>query len=166
MQISHSTRMLAAAFLWVTGGFIAMNHIVERRRLDDWWLPLLLFALGLVIYFFPERAPSPQVAPAQPVPTGLSKTAAPAAKTAQPDDLTLIEGIGPKMSAALKAAGLDSFAKVARATEADLRAAIQNAGMRFAPSLTTWAEQAAFAAVGDWDGLKKLQQNLTAGRRD
>ncbi len=81
------------------------------------------------------------------------------------DDLTVIEGIGPKMSSALVAAGIDTFAKLADTSEDQIKAAIEAAGLRFAPSLTTWAQQAGFAARGDWDGLKSLQDQLTAGRK-
>lgn len=81
------------------------------------------------------------------------------------DNLTRIEGIGPKMSAALQAAGIDTFAKLAAADEQTLRAAIETAGMNFSPSLPTWPEQASFAAQGDWDGLAAFQEQLTAGRR-
>ncbi len=80
------------------------------------------------------------------------------------DDLTKIEGIGKKMSAALMASGVDTFAKLSDATEDELRAAIQRAGMNFSPSLPTWAQQAAFAASGDWDGLQAYQIQLTSGR--
>jgi predicted flap endonuclease-1-like 5' DNA nuclease len=88
--------------------------------------------------------------------------------TVQPDsadDLTVIEGIGKKMAGALTAAGIQTFARLAEATEAEIIAAIEAAGMRFAPSLTTWPEQAAFAARGDWEGLKAFQQQLTGGRK-
>lgn len=81
------------------------------------------------------------------------------------DDLTKVEGIGPKMSAALKASGIDTFAKLAESSEDVLRQAIEDAGMRLAPSITTWAEQAALAAKGDWDALEKLQNELEGGRR-
>jgi len=81
------------------------------------------------------------------------------------DDLTKVEGIGPKMSAALKAAGIDTFAKLAASSEDTLRQAIEAAGMRLAPSITTWAEQAELAAKGDWDALDKLQNELEGGRR-
>lgn len=81
------------------------------------------------------------------------------------DDLTRIEGVGPKMSQALIDAGLDTFAKIAGASEDDLRTAVEAAGMRLAPSVGTWAEQASFAAKGDWDGLQALQQKLEGGRR-
>jgi predicted flap endonuclease-1-like 5' DNA nuclease len=85
-------------------------------------------------------------------------------KPAQPDDLKMIEGIGPKMAAALAAAGIDTFARLSQASEDDIRAAIRAAGMRLAPSIPTWARQAEYAAAGDWDGLKNYQSQLTAGR--
>jgi predicted flap endonuclease-1-like 5' DNA nuclease len=89
---------------------------------------------------------------------------APAIQPIIPDDLTRIEGIGPKMSAALIAAGIDSYAKLAATSVEELRSAIQSQGMRFAPSLTTWPEQAGYAAKADWEGLVAMQQNLKAGR--
>ncbi len=81
------------------------------------------------------------------------------------DDLTRIEGIGPKMSAALQAAGITTFAQLAQSSEDTLTAAVEAAGMRLAPSLSTWAEQATFAAKGDWDGLRQLQDTLVGGRK-
>jgi len=81
------------------------------------------------------------------------------------DDLTVIEGIGPKMSAALVAAGIDTYVKLAASDEAALLKAIEAAGMRLAPALPSWPEQAALAAAGDWDGLERLQDQLTAGRK-
>ena len=58
------------------------------------------------------------------------------------DDLTRIEGVGPKIGAALAAAGLATFAAVAAAAEDDLRGALTASGLRFAPSLPTWSQQA------------------------
>lgn len=81
------------------------------------------------------------------------------------DDLTRIEGIGPKMSQALAAAGVDTFAKIAEKTEEELRAIINAAGISLSPSIGTWAEQASYAARGDWEGLKGFQVTLIAGRR-
>jgi F-type H+-transporting ATPase subunit gamma len=81
------------------------------------------------------------------------------------DDLTVVEGIGKKMSAALKAAGIRTYAQLAQASEADLHAAIEAAGMRFAPTVPTWAEQASYAARGDWEGLDAFQKTLTGGRK-
>jgi hypothetical protein len=121
----------------------------------------------------PAPAPEPEAAAeAEPAPAPEPEAAAEAEPAPAPepeaaaDDLTKIEGIGPKMQAALKAAGITTFARLAQASEDELRAAIEAAGMRFAPSAKTWAEQAAFAARGDWDGLAAFQASLTAGRKE
>ncbi|MGB7340917.1 MAG: ATP synthase F1 subunit gamma [Phototrophicaceae bacterium] len=94
-----------------------------------------------------------------------AKPAKAAVATDTPDDLTKVEGIGPKMSRALIDAGISTFAQLANASEDQLTQAVQDAGMRLAPSLGTWAEQASYAAKGDWDGLDKLQDQLQGGRR-
>lgn len=85
--------------------------------------------------------------------------------SAEPDDLKKIEGIGPKMSRALNDAGIFTFAQLADANEEQLTQAVEDAGMRLAPSLPTWAEQANLAAKGDWDGLQTLQDSLKGGRK-
>lgn len=86
------------------------------------------------------------------------------AGSSDPDDLTKIEGIGKKMSAALINQGIDTFAKLSTKSVDELREAIAAEGMRFAPAAESWAEQASFAAKGDWDGLEALQSRLVAGR--
>jgi len=83
----------------------------------------------------------------------------------KPDDLKIIEGIGPKMEKALQAAGISTFAMLAGASETQIRAAITAAGMRFAPSVPTWAEQASYAANGDFVGLEAYQKTLVGGRK-
>jgi large subunit ribosomal protein L4 len=85
---------------------------------------------------------------------------------ASSDDLKRIEGIGPKISDALIAAGISTFAQLETASEDQLKAALETAGVRLAPSLGTWAEQAGFLAKGDEDGFKALTDKLTAGRKD
>ncbi len=95
-------------------------------------------------------------------PTGAKK---PAAKPAPKDDLTRIEGIGPKMAAALEAAGISSFATLAKSKEDSLREALEKDGLKFAPSLGTWAKQAALLGRGDEVGFKKLTDQLVAGRQ-
>ncbi|QPC81473.1 ATP synthase F1 subunit gamma [Phototrophicus methaneseepsis] len=117
------------------------------------------------------RAPAPALTAASDAERGSNgngKSAQPAAapKNVKQDDLKVVEGIGPKMEKALKAAGIDTWAKLAEATEADIHAAIEAAGMSFAPSLGTWSQQASYAAKGDWDGLQTYKNELTAGRAD
>jgi predicted flap endonuclease-1-like 5' DNA nuclease len=81
------------------------------------------------------------------------------------DDLTDIEGIGPKSNEALHAGGIRSFADLAAATPEHILTALGNAGLNtnlFDP--TTWPEQAGFIVRGDLSGLKALQDRLKGGR--
>jgi len=104
-----------------------------------------------------ENGVAVAAAPAKPAP------AKPAASS-KPDNLTRLEGIGPKIAEALVSAGLDTFQKVADASQDDFKAALEAAGMSFAPSAESWSEQASYAAKGDWDGLDALQAKLVSGR--
>ncbi len=99
-------------------------------------------------------------------PAAVSRASSPKKSVAKADDLKVIEGIGPKMEAALIAAGIGTFAELAASSEDQIQKAIEAAGLRFAPSIPTWAKQAAFAARGDWDGLKAYQDTLSGGRED
>lgn len=112
----------------------------------------------------PPPAPVPEPEPPAP-PVAEVRAAPPATKSDKPDDLKVVEGIGPKFEKALHAAGIKTFEQLAKTSEAELHAAVEAAGMRFAPSIPTWAEQAAYCARGDWDGLRAFQETLTAGRR-
>lgn len=84
------------------------------------------------------------------------------------DDLTVIDGIGAKINAALVAAGVDSFHKLANTSESRLREILDAAGVRIVgSSIHTWAHQAAYAARGDWEGLRHwVEQNRSAGEGD
>jgi predicted flap endonuclease-1-like 5' DNA nuclease len=75
--------------------------------------------------------------------------AAGAVAVTEPDDLTKIAGIGPKMAMALAAAGITTFRQLADSDIATIRAAITGAGMRFAPSAATWPERAKLLADAD-----------------
>jgi large subunit ribosomal protein L21 len=81
------------------------------------------------------------------------------------DDLKIIEGIGPKAAEVLVAAGIDTFAKLAK-TKADKVKEILDAAEAKVQHLdpTTWAQQAQLAADGKMDELKKLQDELNGGK--
>ena len=78
------------------------------------------------------------------------------------DDLKIIRGIGPKMEAALHNGGITTYALLSQQTEETLMQVIQSNGMRLAPTLGTWVEQATYAARGDFEGLKTFQEKLSA----
>jgi predicted flap endonuclease-1-like 5' DNA nuclease len=82
----------------------------------------------------------------------------------EPDELERVEGIGPRIGAALRGAGITTFRLLADAETETLQAALEQAGLRFAPSLPTWSRQAALLADGDEAGFVKLTESLVAGR--
>lgn len=90
----------------------------------------------------------------------------PAAKaSAKGDDLTTIEGIGPKIAELMHGAKIKSFADLAAADVEALKGILQDAGGAYAAhDPTTWPQQAKLAAAGKFDELKKLQDSLDGGR--
>ncbi|MBN2501532.1 MAG: hypothetical protein JXB38_12190 [Anaerolineales bacterium] len=81
------------------------------------------------------------------------------------DDLTKIEGIGPKISQILSKEGITTFTALAATEESRLEAILEAAGSRFSlAEPETWPEQAELAAAGKWDELTALQDRLTGGR--
>ncbi|WP_313112494.1 50S ribosomal protein L21 [Aequorivita sediminis] len=98
-----------------------------------------------------------------------SETKAPAKKAASKkaakgDDLKKIEGVGPKAAEAMVAAGLDTFAKVAKAKPEAIATILSEASSNLAHLVTdTWPKQAKLAADGKWDELKELQDRLDGG---
>ncbi len=107
-----------------------------------------------------KAAPAKAAVPAEEVKTETAEATAPVA-----DDLTRIEGIGPKVAEALTAAGLDSFEKIATATPEAIKEILEKAEGNFnAQDPTSWPEQSALAAKDNWDELKTLQDNLIGGK--
>lgn len=101
-------------------------------------------------------APKAEAAPAA------EKKAAP--KAAGKDDLKKVEGIGPKIAETLAAAGIDTFAALAKATPEKISEII--ADVRGSHVTDTWPAQAALAAEGKWDELKKWQDELDGGKEN
>jgi len=99
--------------------------------------------------------PLAAVAPTSPV--------KPTMMAARPDQLELIEGIGPKIGVTFRAAGITTFQQLAETPVERMKEILAAASLRADP--TTWAEQAALAAAGRMDELKQLQDQLISGRR-
>jgi predicted flap endonuclease-1-like 5' DNA nuclease len=79
------------------------------------------------------------------------------------DDLILIEGIGPKISTVVAAAGITTFAELAATDTARLQAILDEAGIHTI-NPATWPEQARLAAQGKWDELHELQDRIKNGQ--
>lgn len=81
-----------------------------------------------------------------------------------PEDLTKIEGIGPKINQVLQDNGIHTFAQLAATGVADLEAILSRANLRLA-NPATWPEQARLAAEGRWDEFAQLTSRLRGGRQ-
>lgn len=81
-----------------------------------------------------------------------------------PDDLTRIEGVGPKIQGILYGAGIINYAGVAQRTPDDLRHILADAHLHAPVDPATWPQQARLAAEGQWDDLDELQDHLRGGR--
>ena len=87
-----------------------------------------------------------------------------AAKASKGDDLTKIEGVGPKAAEALVNAGLETFAKVAKAEADKMKEILTEASSRMAHlDPTSWPKQAQMAADEKWDELKTWQDSVKGG---
>jgi predicted flap endonuclease-1-like 5' DNA nuclease len=80
------------------------------------------------------------------------------------DDLLIIEGIGPKINELLINAGIDTFAKLAAAPVDNVQKILDAAGPNFRlANPASWAKQSDLCAKADWQALRKMQDELTAG---
>jgi predicted flap endonuclease-1-like 5' DNA nuclease len=85
--------------------------------------------------------------------------------TGKPDDLKVIEGIGPAISGILRDHGIATFRALAGTPVDRLNEILTEARLNRLADPATWPEQARLAAEGKWDALEELQGRLKAGRR-
>lgn len=124
-----------------------------------WWLLLGVLVGWLLSWLFNRlfgRSDVQESAPARGLATRPST-----------DDLTVIEGIGPRIAALLGENGVGTYEALARSNVETIWSILERGGPRFklANNPGTWPEQAALCLRGDWDGLKKWQDELYAGLR-
>ncbi len=110
----------------------------------------------------PPSAPAPPAEMAPPVTTPPTPTEA--AAEVPPDDLTRIEGIGPKVAQVLNSIGITTFAALANADYTKVKQALADAGWPYMDP-AGWIEQARLAAEGKWEELAALQERLKGGRQ-
>ncbi|MDT0605710.1 30S ribosomal protein S2 [Croceitalea rosinachiae] len=89
------------------------------------------------------------------------------AKKAKADDLTKVEGIGPKAAEALVVAGIATYADLAKSKPDAIKTILTDASPRLAHlEPASWPKQAQMAADGKWDELKEWQDNTKGGIED
>jgi predicted flap endonuclease-1-like 5' DNA nuclease len=71
------------------------------------------------------------------------------------DDLTRINGIGPKISEIFDNVGINTYQQLADIDSTEIQGILEAANIRLAPRYETWSKQAQFATSGDWEGLLK-----------
>jgi predicted flap endonuclease-1-like 5' DNA nuclease len=113
-----------------------------------------------------EASPAPQdVAPAEEVVPDVVEGAKVLGFAVKPDDLKMIEGIGPKIEGLLHADGIRTWQALSDATVDQLRAVLAAAGSRYrVHNPATWPSQAQLLHNGEWAAFKTLTDDLTAGR--
>ncbi|MEM6297336.1 MAG: helix-hairpin-helix domain-containing protein [Bacteroidota bacterium] len=85
--------------------------------------------------------------------------------TADPEDLKIIEGIGPKIEQLLKAEGIQNWEDLSKTAVEKLQAVLEKAGSRYKLAVPeTWPRQAALAAEGRWAELRDYQDALQGGK--
>lgn len=164
----------------------------NRAGLPWWaWLLIILAAAAFLVWLMgrqkedvpaekekaaiPTRAVAPEAqhatseaacTPISPMPEAVKAEVEHATpRSAEPDDLKIIEGIGPKIDGILRAAGITTFAQLAATDVERVREILHQAGLTRISDPTTWGEQAALAAAGKWEDLQRLQDSLKGGRR-
>jgi hypothetical protein len=137
------------------------SPLAAEEEGNPWWIWILIlvalvaFAIFVLWWWMRgRREEEGEVAPYAPP------------EAPQPDDLKRVEGIGPKISGVLQAAGITTFAQLADTDVDRLKQVLEEADpnlLRLADP-TTWPQQARLAADGDWETLEKLQDELKGGR--
>jgi hypothetical protein len=127
-----------------------------------WWVWVLIavVVLALLLWWWLRSRRGSEAVQTQNVEALLAEPAPGA-----PDDLKLVEGIGPKIAGILQAAGVTTFAQLAATDVSRLKQILADADFMAPANPGTWPEQAGLAAAGKWDELEALQDELKGGRR-
>ncbi|MCE6989896.1 hypothetical protein [Dyadobacter sp. CY323] len=103
----------------------------------------------------------------QPVATNASKTAYPVTSPDHaPDDLKILEGVGPKIEEILNKEGIHTFEQLAETSVIRIVGILKKAGPRYQlndPS--SWPNQAVLAKEQKWEELGSLKTQLITGEK-
>lgn len=138
------------------------NVAFKKKRLNRTWVSIIPFDNVQETVAKVKAKAKPEVVKATPVvaPTVEKKSA-----DIKNDDLTKIEGIGPKISELLNNAGISTFVLLAGADIDKIKGILADAGNRYkSHDPTTWSAQAEMAAAGEWDKLNAWQDELDGGK--
>ncbi len=80
------------------------------------------------------------------------------------DDLTLIEGIGPRLQEILHSGNVRTYAQLAAMQPDEIGQIVKAADFKAPFDPGTWPQQAGLAAKGNWQALESLKGQLAGGR--
>ncbi|MBN1537616.1 MAG: DUF4332 domain-containing protein [Anaerolineales bacterium] len=140
-----------------------INNILSQSNASPWWLWLIIIVLIIILLFLiwwwlgRSKAEIPET-PVEVPARALEEL------PLVPDNLEIVEGIGPKIAGLLKDAGITTFKQLAETDVSRLEKILDEANLRIADP-ASWPEQAGLAAAGKMDELKALQDALKGGRK-
>lgn len=109
--------------------------------------------------------PKPEKTPKQKAAAAAEGSPTPTSSTDR-DDLTVVEGIGPKIQMLLNQYGIYTYRQLAEADVTRLKEILSTAGPQLAMhDPGTWPSQANLAANDQWDTLKSVQGFLKGGKK-
>ena len=80
------------------------------------------------------------------------------------EDLTIIEGIGPKIAKLLNTGGINSYSQLAESTPDAIKTILSKGGPSYmVHDPGTWPQQSELAAAGKWAELNALKEKLIGG---
>jgi predicted flap endonuclease-1-like 5' DNA nuclease len=105
-------------------------------------------------------------APAEIVAEPVKEEAPIAVTEVKKDDLTVIEGIGPKIAEMIQSKGIHTFCELADTSTSELQSILDEGGPAYRiANPSTWAEQAGLLCAGKMDEFKALCLELDGGVR-
>lgn len=124
-----------------------------------WWGWLIIILCLLIVFYInfflaKDKKPDTPLPQKMAVPIDIDRA----------DDLTLIEGIGPKIQSVLQDAGVKTYAQIAELLPEEIMDVLHAGGVRLAVA-DTWPKQAKLAAGGKMAELKDLQDELQGGKK-
>lgn len=154
--------MIASSNFFLEASQLKFATTAQQFGVNDWvWIIIFILVLALVWWLLSRSTRQSEVEEAE-IETQVAEEHT--KDFAHVDDLTRIEGIGPKINSLLQEAGVSSFAQLADTDVSKLDEILNIAGITIADP-KTWPEQAELAAGDQWEELEKLQGELSGGRK-
>jgi len=146
---------------------IEAPNTAQFFSVSDWvWIVIFILVL-VIVWWLLSRATNWSEQESQELTTQIieeeTKTVT-ETPSQESDDLTRIEGIGPKIQGILNEVDIFTFSQLANADIAKLQSLLDDARLSFSDP-KSWPEQAKLASEEKWGVLDELQDKLKGGRR-